>query len=299
MQQILIKDGISIEQDAIERKDYCVYKHETPNGKVYIGQTCKKPNERWSNGYGYKNQVFYNAIQKYGWENIKHEILFEGLSKSEADEKEVEMISLYNSCDNEFGYNISHGGGGTLGVKPSEETKQKISSSHKGMKRSEESKIKQSETLTGRHHSEETKRKIGEANSRRIWSEESRRKLSEANKGKTLSDETKKKIGEAGKGRTPSEKNREITARNNRERIWTEESRKKSSESHKGIPASNRRKVLCVETGVIYDSMQNAAESVGLKSHASISYACSGKIQSHKAGGYTWVYYDEAKLDSA
>ena len=299
MQQTLIKDSVPIKHVNADHKDYCVYKHETPNGKVYIGQTCKKPNERWSNGYGYKGQVFYNAVLKYGWENIKHEILFEGLSKEEADEKEIEMIAFYNSCNSKYGYNISFGGGGTLGVKPSVETKQKISNAHKGKKRSEESKRRQSKTLTGKRHSEETRRKIREANSMRIWSDESKRKLSEANKGKTLSEETRKKISESNKGRTPSERSIKITAQNNRERIWSEESRRKSSESHKGIPAYNKRKVLCVETGVVYDSMYDAAESVGLKSHSSISQACSGKIRSHKAGGYTWEYYDSIKSTSA
>ena len=36
-------------------KTYCVYKHTSPSGKVYIGMTCKDPPEkRWSNGNGYK-----------------------------------------------------------------------------------------------------------------------------------------------------------------------------------------------------------------------------------------------------
>ena len=61
---------------------YSVYKHTSPNGKVYIGITSRKPEQRWSNGYGYvKNKHFTHAINKYGWENIKHEILFSNLTK--------------------------------------------------------------------------------------------------------------------------------------------------------------------------------------------------------------------------
>ena len=142
-----------------EIKEYCVYKHTTPSGKVYIGQTCKKPNERWSNGYGYKHQMFYNAIQKYGWDNITHEILFDGLTKDEANQKEIELISYYDSTNPNKGYNIAFGGVSTFGIKCSEETRQKISKSHKGKKRSKESRLKQSETLKGHIHSEETKKK--------------------------------------------------------------------------------------------------------------------------------------------
>ena len=51
--------------------NYCVYKHTTPNNKVYIGITCKDPNSRWRNGEGYATQkYFYKAIKKYGWDNI-------------------------------------------------------------------------------------------------------------------------------------------------------------------------------------------------------------------------------------
>ena len=64
--------------------------HIFPNGKKYIGITCKSPNERWEGGTGYsaKTQpVMYNAIQKYGWENIEHKIFYQGLTY----EKAIEM----------------------------------------------------------------------------------------------------------------------------------------------------------------------------------------------------------------
>jgi hypothetical protein len=110
--------------------------HTTPNGKKYIGITCKKPQYRWSNGNGYRpNRYFYNAIKKYGWENIKHEILFTGLSKKDAEQKEIELIAKYKSNQFEFGYNHSLGGEckafgchWTL----SDETKKKLSEVHKG-----------------------------------------------------------------------------------------------------------------------------------------------------------------------
>jgi group I intron endonuclease len=92
---------------------------------------------RWgSNGCAYtKSQYFAKAIAKYGWKNIRHEILFTGLSKEEAEEKEIELIALHDLTNHANGYNISAGGGGTVGVKASEETRRKLSDSHKNGKR--------------------------------------------------------------------------------------------------------------------------------------------------------------------
>lgn len=91
--------------------NYCVYKHTSPAGKIYIGITSKTPNKRWSNGYGYiKNTDFYSDIVKYGWDNFKHEILFTDLSQIEAWKKEKELIKHYNSYHGENGYNRCDGG---------------------------------------------------------------------------------------------------------------------------------------------------------------------------------------------
>lgn len=85
---------------------YKVYKHTVPNGKVYIGVTSYEPEIRWMGGRGYKdNCEFFNAILKYGWDNIQHEILFDGLTKKEAFDIEAKQIALYNSTDSLYGYN--------------------------------------------------------------------------------------------------------------------------------------------------------------------------------------------------
>lgn len=171
-----------------EEKIYCVYKHTCiHNNKIYIGITLQKPEKRWKKGRNYKaNKYFLNAIEKYGWENgFTHEILFEKLSKKEAEEKEIELIALYNSTDKKMGYNISNGGF-SVG-RHSKETKQKLSKAHKGKKLSESQKEKISIALKGNQYakgkklSKEHKNKLLMANTGRIHSEMERQKIKEKN----------------------------------------------------------------------------------------------------------------------
>lgn len=104
-------------------KKYIVYKHlNKMNGKVYVGVT-NDVDRRWrSSGIEYKppkNEIqhhrsFWNAIQKYGWENFDHLIIEENLTMEEAFEKEKFYIELYDSTNKEKGYNIAKGGNGGI-----------------------------------------------------------------------------------------------------------------------------------------------------------------------------------------
>lgn len=122
--------------------EYCVYELIFPNNKKYIGITKQNPSKRWGRGSGYYGQMVYNAIQKYGWENIKHNILLFHLTKQEACLKERELISQYKTTDRLYGYNIGEGGEcgccvsgekhWTYNIPRPESTKQKISKSLQG-----------------------------------------------------------------------------------------------------------------------------------------------------------------------
>lgn len=197
-----------------EAKEYCVYKHTSPSGKVYVGITCQVPEYRWANGNGYKQcAAFFNAIKKYGWDNIQHEIVLDGLTEDEAKRKECELIKQFKAQDRKHGYNLTAGGDGMSN--PSEETRRKLSAAHKGKRPS-----------LGYRHTEDAKRRIGEASKGNTWNigrkasegtkaklskartgmrfpnrlpptVETRRKISEANKGRVFSEEVRRKIGES------------------------------------------------------------------------------------------------------
>lgn len=109
---------------------YCVYMHTLLiDGRKYIGLTSRDPIKRWGkNGKGYKdNEYFYRAIQKYGWEAFKHEILFKNLTKEQACNKEKALIKLFNAQDPKHGFNITEGGEHWACT---ESTKQKLSKIH-------------------------------------------------------------------------------------------------------------------------------------------------------------------------
>ena len=75
---------------------WTVYMHKFPNEKVYIGITSQTAENRWQNGKGYKTQkLMWKAIQKYGWENIEHNILHDNLEEQYAVEN-VENEEIVN-----------------------------------------------------------------------------------------------------------------------------------------------------------------------------------------------------------
>ena len=105
--------------------NFIVYCHQNKlNNKRYIGITSKSPQKRWGvdgNGYlkkdcrgNFHQPAFARAILKYGWDQFDHIILFNNLSEQIAKQKEIELISYYQTRDPQFGYNISSGGDGNI-----------------------------------------------------------------------------------------------------------------------------------------------------------------------------------------
>lgn len=115
--------------------NYTVYYHRNKiNNKIYVGITNQNVASRWKNGEGYRRSPkFYSAIQKYGWDNFEHNILFENISCEDACYIEQLLISEYNLQDNNYGYNIADGGqiNPMLNNHHSEESRMKMSKSQK------------------------------------------------------------------------------------------------------------------------------------------------------------------------
>ena len=66
------------------KKLYTVYQHVTPDGMYYFGQT-NNIKRRWrNNGVEYKGTYLYPYIEKYGWENIQHIVLFREQTRENA-----------------------------------------------------------------------------------------------------------------------------------------------------------------------------------------------------------------------
>lgn len=233
------------------QKEYTIYLHKNKvNGKVYIGQTCQKPEKRWDNGHGYETSPrFFNAILKYGWNNFEHIILYTKLTLEQANFYEEQLIKQYNSTDERYGYNITSGG-------------------------------------RNFSHSEETKKKIGAANhivlQGKSKSKAQRELIStmfrgEGNPfyGKHHTDKTKQLISQSRKGKCVGLEHHMYGKHH------TQEELKKISDNRK---SKGGKKVRCINTGEIFDTMMDAARWCGLSTSSSIGQVCNQTGKQKTAG---------------
>lgn len=209
--------------------------------------------------------MFYKAIQKYGWNNFKHEVLIDKLNSDEANFYEEYYIKLYHTCiidKDSWGYNATYGG---ENYTMSDKTKDKIRRSTLELWKDKEYREKATCGRKGRKHSQQTKQLISNILSGRTLSESHKQNLSKQKLGKSFSEEHKKHLSE------------------------------KSSHS---------KKVKCIETGEVFNSCAEAAKAMNMSknSRTHISRVCKSMEQTAGTHPITheklhWEYVFEQQED--
>ena len=279
----------------MNENNYCVYMHvNKTNGKKYIGITKNKPEERWQNGYGYKKQVFYNAIQKYGWDNFEHIILFENISEDEASKKEIEMISKYKSNDKRYGYNISCGG----------------ENGHNDLWNDEEYRLRQVQERKTRWNNEEFRKHHAERLRLAMAKNSYKKAIAKSTKERwengcfdevhckpiicLETGEVYKSITEASKitniGRCDIGKcclGKEMTAKGYHWQYYSENLENEENRIKLINELGNGQgiRVQCIETNAVYNSIREASIDIGID-NSSIGKVIKGKQKT--AGGFHW-----------
>jgi group I intron endonuclease len=159
----------------------------TINNKLYVGSAVNI-DKRWKEHKRYLNRGKHHSIllqrawDKYGEQTFKFEILEEVSNPEHLLAYEQVYLDYYKSYECDRGYNIHKVAGSPLGMKLSQETKQKLREINTGKKLSEEHKQKLREAKIGLKRSEETKRKIKETKTGKKLSEETKTLMREAHR---------------------------------------------------------------------------------------------------------------------
>lgn len=271
--------------DYREDNKWTVYVHISPSNKYYVGITSQKYiNTRWRNGKGYiKNQYFYRAIQKYGWNNFQHEIVANNLTKEEACNFEKILINKLNSNDYHYGYNISSGGesgsAGLYGEKNpnyghywTNEQKKRMSEKRKGSCTGDKN------PNYGKPLSDEVKLKL---------------KISRANQ--IITEETKKKMSTRLKNRWKDKDYREMHSGENH-CCYGRVGEKHPMFNKHGKENPNSKAVICLDDNTAYHSAKDAANILKIN-YSKLCMCCRGERNScgktEDGRLLHWQYYED------
>ena len=289
--------------------NYSVYVHTTPSGKMYVGITKQKPEYRWGrNGINYKGQMFYNAIEKYGWDNIEHEIIAEHLTEDEAKNFEITLIDKLHTADNRYGYNVTLGGESGNGYKWSEEGKKKISENSKkmwareGFKESRCGENASAYGRTGEKHPMYGKRGADNPNSKKVICITTGEIYDSAKIASKVIGVSPSSLCTVCRG----EKKSCGKDANGNKLVWMYYEDYLSSSQEEILKRKNiesyydalKKKIVCVTTLKIYKSITDASIKTGI-GDSNISSSCKGKRnyagKDKNGNKLHWMYYDDYK----
>ena len=247
----------------MKNKKYCVYKLESPEGKVYIGATSDLKHRWRGNGIGYNGSPLIEAaIKKWGWEGLKKTVIMDNLSENEAYALEREKIAEYKSNDECYGYNLESGG--KTGKKMHKTSIEKVRKANMGHPVSKENRLKLSERTSIPIICIETKCTYKNA-------------IEAADKLGLCASSIRK----ACKGKQGCCGGLHFAL--------LEEYRKGNIPKFERKP-SRWKKVICKTTGTIYENACDASRKTGFNRRG-IAYACEGKYKQFM--GAEWAYVDE------
>lgn len=255
------------------------------NGKRYIGQ---HKSEEIDEKYFGSGKLFKNAKKKYGIENFKFDILTICDSQEELNMAEEYFIGFkyYTLKHTNRGYNISSGG--NAGNNRAGKTKEEL---------------------------EEWNRKVSQSNIGRVVSEETKRKISQATQGENnpmygrdmyheKSEEEQKKMTEKRintmreNGSLQGEKNPMYGVRGKDHPMYGQGDKLKGEKNgmygRTGAKNHFSKKVICITTGEIYDSVTEAVKTTGVKN---VSACCRGKRNyagmTENGEKMIWMFYED------
>jgi len=176
----------------VKQKTWTVYLLVSPSGRKYVGISDNY--KRRMSGYAGRHAAngqpaLRRAIRKYGWKNFSARELAVGIQSAQSAKAcEIAFISILGSFEN--GYNCTMGGDGSLGLKHSPATIEKLREI--------------SRNRVYRPHTEESKRRMSEGRSGIPVSMERRARISATLTGRKLTPEHRAKCGSGlrGKGHT-------------------------------------------------------------------------------------------------
>lgn len=200
----------------------------------------------------HRNPYWHKTVKKHG---LQVEIVAHWPTEAEAFEHEKFLIWCFKDMGCKL-VNQTEGGEGQSGYEHSDETKQKIRAANIGRAQTPEQRAATSARMSGN----------------KIWA------------GRTHAEETKAKISAGNKGKLAG-------ARSPRFGKTIPESQKLAiTKATSGANHRLAKKVLCIETGIVYDTCTAAAVAMtgNKKSRSAISKAALGKVK--RLYGYTWKF---------
>lgn len=249
------------------------------NGKIYIGQHI---HESWDDNYIGSGKILWQAINKYGIENFKCELIEEASSQKILDEREKFYIEMYNTQDRNVGYNIADGGRGGAHTAWNKD----LTKDDPRVKQNWDARTK---TMLERYGCAGTFGAQGIPHAKVLKSNKNIETILPEFEAYWRTHNIREvckhfHIGKTGYNRclealglNPDDEDRKATIKTN--------TSLKQSQSKLKDGAVKRIPIQCIETGVIYDSILSARKALGMSSSSPLYNAI---YLGHKCRGYHW-----------